>query len=249
MRGAHCVLLVHDVYPDLMTHAGMLRPDAMLSTDMLRCSAWLYRSVERVVVLGRDMEELIAGRIQGRRHSIVLIPNFGDTDAIVPKPKSANSLLRKHGLQDRFVVQFSGNMGRSHGLEHLLEAAVTLAGSNVHFLFVGSGARRRWLVDECRQRWLSNVTILGYVAREELGESLNACDVTVISLAAGMAGVSVPSRLYNILAAGKPIIAAADAESELSRVVREERVGWVVRLGGRPPSSKRFSKHSVAAGR
>lgn len=231
VRGARCVLLVHDVYPDLMTHAGMLRTDAFLSRAMLRCSAWLYRSVERVIVLGRDMEELIAGRIRGRRHSIVVIPNFGDIDAIVPKPRSENALLRKHALQDRFVVQFSGNMGRSHGLEHLLEAAAILAQSNVHFLFVGSGARKRWLADECSRRALTNVTILGYVAREELGESLNACDVTVVSLAAGMAGVSVPSRMYNILAAGKPIIAVADAESELSQVVREERVGWVVPPG------------------
>ncbi len=233
VRGARCVLLVHDVYPDLMTQAGLLQTGAFLSRTMLRCSAWLYQSVERVVVLGRDMEELIAGRIRGKPHAIVVIPNFGDTVAIVPKPKRENALLRKHALQDRFVVQFSGNMGRSHGLEHLLEAAALSADSNVHFLFVGSGARKHWLVDECGRRALTNVTILGYVDREELGESLNACDVTVVSLASGMAGVSVPSRMYNILAAGKPIIAVADAESELCRVVREERVGWVV-APGRP---------------
>jgi glycosyltransferase involved in cell wall biosynthesis len=102
---------------------------------------------------------------------------------------------------------------------------------DIHFLLIGSGAKASWLKDTANERGLGNVTILPHRRRDELADSLNACDVAVISFVRGMAGVSVPSRMYNVLAAGKPIVAAADADSELAQVVLEERVGWVVEPG------------------
>jgi glycosyltransferase involved in cell wall biosynthesis len=139
-------------------------------------------------------------------------------------------LLVSLNLEGKFVIQYSGNMGRTHDLESLvLCASELLPYDDIHFLFIGSGAKRHWLVETVRQQMLRNVTVLPPLDRSELTVSLNACDAAVISFVPGMAGVSVPSRMYNILAAGKPIIAMTDEESELAHLVEEERVGWVVK--------------------
>jgi glycosyltransferase involved in cell wall biosynthesis len=193
---------------------------------------WLYESMDLIIVIGRDMEALIADRLRGSGKAPLWIPNWADVDAIRPEAKAGNLLLSTLGIGYKFVVQYSGNMGRTHGLESVLDTAELLRSDDrIHFLLIGTGAKRPWLERSAAERGLTNVTILPYQPRDRLRISLNACDVGIISFAPGMAGVSVPSRMYNILASGKPIIAVADDPSELARLVREEDVGWVVRPG------------------
>jgi len=232
LRGARCVLLVHDVYPEAMTAAGMFGPRSVAARVVGAASRTLYRAVDRVVVLGRDMHDLIAAKLPDAGARLAIIPNWADVDDIVPAPRATNALLAAEGLADRFVVQYAGNMGRTHALECVAAAARELdADGDVTFLLIGGGAKRAWVEGEIRDGRLRNVRLLGGRPREDQQNFLNACDVAVISFVAGMAGVSVPSRMYNILAAGKPIVAMADDESELARVVREARVGWVVPPG------------------
>jgi len=230
LRGACCVLLVHDVYPDVLVVTGHLRP----SGTRLRVMEWLtrrlYRSMSRVVVIGRDM----ASRIQARVGAtpMALIPNWADLEAVTPIDKRRSPVTVSLGLQEKFIVQYSGNMGRSHGLGVIVEAAAQLAGDpSIHFLLVGSGAQRHWLEEQVSARGLPNVTIRDPFPREQLNDVLAACDIAVVSLESGMAGVSVPSRMYNILAAGRPIIAVSDRNSDLAATVERDRVGWVVPPG------------------
>jgi glycosyltransferase involved in cell wall biosynthesis len=245
MRGARCVLMMQDVYPDALVAGGWLRPQSLLRRVLARFQRSLYSGVERVVVLGRDMQSLVARQIRQRAERIVIIPNWADLDQITPLPRRDNALLARLGLQDKFVIQYSGNMGRTHGLESLVEAAGRLKNdADVHFLFIGSGAKKRWLERAVALESLPNVTILPHQRRSDLAVALNACDAAIISFVPGMAGVSVPSRMYNVLAAGKPIIAVADADSELSRLVLEERVGWVV-----PPNDVEGIVRAVRAAR
>jgi glycosyltransferase involved in cell wall biosynthesis len=140
--------------------------------------------------------------------------------------------LERLGLSDRFIIQYSGNIGRTHGVEQLAVCAEQLENDpTVHFLFIGFGGKKLGLAQYVKERGLSNVTIMDYRPRAELSVSLTACNVTIISFVRGMAGVSVPSRMYNVMAAGKPIIAVADPGSELALVVKEEDIGWVVPPG------------------
>jgi len=235
LRGARCLLLIHDVYPECLVAAGMVRREALLSRALARATRRLYRSMERIVVLGRDMKALVERKLAGRGPAIALIGHWSDVDEIRPVARDTNRLLGELGLLDKFVVQYSGNMGRTHGLETALEAARALASTtDVHFLFVGWGAKRALLEAAVRDEGLPNVTLRPIAPREELATSLGACDVTLISFVPGMAGVSVPSRLYNVLAAGRPLLAAADPESELALLVGEHEVGWVVPPGDAP---------------
>ncbi len=232
LRGAKCLLLIHDVYPEVLTVAGLVRSGSVLTRVVASLIARLYRAVDRIIVLGRDMKVLVETKVPETAGKIRVIENWADTQDVVPADRAGNSLLMSLGLIDKFVVQYAGNMGRTHGLKSVIQAAADLKHlDDVHFLFIGSGAKKPWLESMVRERALANVTVLPSRSRSDQLTFLNACDVAVISFMPGMAGVSVPSRTYNILAAAKPIIAVADQDSELAMIVREERVGWVVPAG------------------
>jgi glycosyltransferase involved in cell wall biosynthesis len=233
LRRARFVLLVHDVYPEVLATVGVLRRTSLVYRLLQRISAWLIRRCDHVVVLGRDMAAVIQTKMgpTNATQKISIIPNWGDVDGIRPG-LSANSLRDRLGLDGKFVVQYGGNMGRTHGLDVILSAASSLRDHmDIHFLLMGWGARRGQAERHVRDSSLTNVAFHPPVPRAQLASALNTADVTVIALVEGMAGLSVPSRLYDVLAAGKPVIAIADAASELAMVVREHDLGWVIRPG------------------
>ena len=224
------ILLVHDVYPEVLVAAGALKVDSILYKSIQMAAQWLYVKVAAIVVIGQDMAK-IATKKSDDPSKIKLITNWADLDIINSSSKPENKVLKSLGLVDSFVVQYCGNMGRTHGLEYILEAAQKLKGDSIHFLLIGSGAKKNWLQKEAKNQNIINVTILQRCSRDDLSDCLNACDLAVISFVPGMSGVSVPSRMYNIMASGKPILAIADSDSELSKVVEEENIGWVVPPG------------------
>ncbi len=229
MRRVPCILLVHDVYPDALEAAGILRPGGVFARFLSWLYESLYRGFLRIIVLGRDMHARLLRKLNNDSTRLVVIPNWADLGDVVPRPREGNELLKETGLSEKFVVQYAGNMGRTHGLEDLLDAAALLRlRSEVHFLFIGSGARQSWLQKSIRDRELRNVRLMASRPRSDQCNFLNGCDVAVVSFVPGMAGISVPSRMYNILAAGKPIIAVTDSDSELAAVVKEGEVGWIV---------------------
>ncbi|MDP2885465.1 MAG: glycosyltransferase family 4 protein [Ignavibacteria bacterium] len=232
IRHAHSALLVHDVYPEVLVATGLLREDSFLVRALRWVNKRLYPRFERVIVLGRDMQQLVECRFMPENKKTVIVTNWADIETISPKPRQENRLLKQLGIEGKVVFQYSGNMGRTHGLETILEAAVLLEREeSIHFLLIGSGAKRHGVETYLAGSRLKNVTLLPLQPRQELTDTLNACDVAIISFIKGIAGISVPSRMYNIMAAGKPIIAVADDASELALVVREENIGWVVRPG------------------
>ncbi len=229
VKRARCYLRVDDVYPEAMIAAGLLRKGGFAARLMGYFSGVLYNSVDRVIVLGRDMESLVGNRMIGNRSRIRLIQNWAETDAVRPAAKTANSLLRGLRLDDKFVVQCAGNMGRVQAVETMFGAAERLLGeSRIHFLFIGQGAKSTWMERERKRKGLNNVTLVGHLPRHEQNAFLNACDVAMASLVTGLRGAGVPSRMYNVMSAGKPLVAVADPDSELCRVVAEENIGWCV---------------------
>jgi glycosyltransferase involved in cell wall biosynthesis len=233
IRGAKCVLLVQDVYPESLVAAGLLDPHSFFVSVLNRLNLSLYRAMERISVVGRDMEVLVRKKLaNGTSTKIVIIRNWADVDQIAPSRRDQNELLKQLGLNGKFVAQFAGNIGRVQGIETLLETAKILRGidNDIHFLFIGSGAKKRWLEDAVKGNGLNNVTILPNRPRGDQQNFLNACDVAITAFVPRMTGVGVPSRMYNIFSAGKPIVAAVEEDSELGLVVREDNVGWIVPL-------------------
>lgn len=234
LRRARCVLLVHDVYPETLVAAGLIAPGGLVARTLSSLTGRMYARMERICALGRDMRTVILAKLRGRRQPPVeILTNWAAEDVLEAMPRDANPLLAELGLAGKFVVQYAGNMGPLHAIEDLVEAARRLASTapDVHFLFIGSGGKRRWLETSVREQALGNVTVLAPRPRTDQQVFLNACDIAITAFVPGMFGAGVPSRLYNILASGKPIVAAVDRESELSLVVHEERAGWIVEPG------------------
>ncbi len=228
------VVLLHDLYPDILVALGKTKPGSFIFNTIERLNRWLYKHANRIIVVGRDMRDRVTQKSAGLDVPIVTIPNWSDLDAIEPAARASNKLLLENGLQEKFVLMYAGNIGHPTDIQTIVEAAEDLREDHdVHFVFVGSGAKKPWLDREVRTRGLSNISVLGQLPRDEQNTFLNACDVGLVSLSPGMHGLAMPSRTYNILAAGKPVIALTDDGSELAQVIDEDCVGWHAPPGNR----------------
>jgi glycosyltransferase involved in cell wall biosynthesis len=219
------VFYLQDLYPEVGLAMGRLRPG--LLTRLLWLATQLgLRAADRVVVLGEDMKRRVLERgIAAAK--IVVIPNWADIRLLRPTPPDPE-LRRAWGLNGEFVVMYSGNLGLSQNLEPLLEAARELRDEPVCFVLVGEGAAKASLEARATAWGLGNVRFRPYQPKQRLNESLNLADLHLIPLRRGLMGYIVPSKLYGILAAGKPYLAAVDADSELARITEEGQCGVCV---------------------
>jgi glycosyltransferase involved in cell wall biosynthesis len=231
-RGASYTLLIHDNYPEILVATNKAKPNSLVVKIMAFANRWLYKHAAKIIVVGRDMLTLLERKTAGLDIPIVTIPNWAELESVSPAERSDNTLLKELGLLDKLVLLYAGNMGHPNDIETIVECANALRDrDDIHFLFLGTGVKRKWLDRSVADLKLSNVTLLDPKPRSEQAVFLNACDVAIVSLVSRMVGVSMPSRTYNILAAGKPILAQAENESEISQVVDEDSVGWVVPPG------------------
>jgi glycosyltransferase involved in cell wall biosynthesis len=226
---APLVVLSEDVFPEIAVALNRLDPGPLVA--LLGMLVGLYlRNADRVVAIGETMADRLAAK-GARRDRLTVIPNWTDVRAITPQPKS-NDWSRAQGLDSRFVVMHSGNVGHAQDLDTLIRAATLIRDlDDLAISIIGSGARHAELVRLSRVLETTQVRFLDFQPRDVLAQSLAAADVHVVGLAQGLAGYIVPSRLYSILAAGRPVIAAAEEESETARLVREVGCGLVVPPG------------------
>lgn len=233
VKGANPYLLVHDVFPDILVPGGITTATSLVYRTFDAIQTLTLRLIPRVVVLGRDMHRRLAAKRPNRSSQIYeIIPNWGDGTIINPAKRNDNPVRKQLNLERKFIIQFSGNFGRTHGLEDLIQLASQLSSNDmVHFLVFGSGAGLDWLKTRIAEMDLPNLTLLPPCEQSDLGNYLTACDLFYMPFKRGMEGISVPSRLYNVMAAGNPVLAVAHPESELALVVEEEAMGWVVEPG------------------
>lgn len=225
-------LIVYDVYPEILAACGFTSRNALGYGVLKKLNRLVLRRASQIFCIGRDMsEQLAASRGAGNCDGIRVIPIWADSEQIHPSPKERNPLLIELGLTRKMVVLYAGNMGFPHEIEALAAAAKILeVDDEIHFLFIGSGPKKS-ILEEAMARGARNITLLSPRPRSAQNEFLNACDLSILSLVPGMLGLAVPSRTYNLMAAGKPIIALSSEFSEVARVIHEEEIGWVVEPG------------------
>ncbi|MGD9561127.1 MAG: glycosyltransferase family 4 protein [Pyrinomonadaceae bacterium] len=232
LRGSVYSLLIHDNYPEILIAAEKVKQGSMTARFLQFLNRWLYKHTSRIIVVGRDMQELVSRKTAGLDVPITVIPNWAELETVSPAPRAGNALLAELGLERKFVLLYAGNIGPPNDIESIVRAAeLLLPEKQYHFVFLGSGVKRPYLTREAKARSLENLTILDPRPRSEQIVFLNACDVSLVSLVSKMRGVSMPSRTYNILAAGKPIIGVTEPGSEVDRIIEEEGVGWNVPPG------------------
>ena len=178
------------------------------------------------------MADLIDKKSHGLDIPILYIPNWAEVEEVKPVPREQNSLIRELDIEDKLIVLHAGNIGYPTDVETVIEVIKSLANDNrFHFVFIGSGVKRRELQDALDAFALQNLTLLEPRPRNEQVDFLNACDIGLVSLVPDMYGAAMPSKTYNIMAAGKPILALTDNDSELARVIDENQIGWHLEPG------------------
>lgn len=231
IRRADYSLIIQDKYPEILVAVGKSRPNSFFIRTLNNLNKRLYSAAKKIIVVGRDMKELVEGQLLGNapdgRDKISVIQNWAALEEVEPLPKNENPLLAELGLLNKFVFLYAGNMGHPQDLETIIVCAEKLkTDERFHFLFIGSGVKRKWLESVVAEKRLNNVTIIAPRPRNEQKIFLNACDIGLVPLVNKMRGVAMPSRTYNFLAAGKPIIALTEDGSEVALVIEEDRVGW-----------------------
>jgi colanic acid biosynthesis glycosyl transferase WcaI len=225
VKGTVLINWQQDVYPEVASHLQANPLPRWLDSQLRKLRDWSLRRAKMNVLISNRM----LGYFQQRgipRPQLCVIDNWADAEAIAPKPAGSSVLRARLGLADRFVVSYSGNLGRAHEFNTFLAAADAMRSeSSIAFLIIGGGAKMESLRREVAKRGLENFLFLPYQRRDDLEDSLAAADVHLVSLLPALQGLIMPSKVFGILAAGRPLLYIGDSHCDIARVIAETGCG------------------------
>lgn len=228
IKKINLIIIVHDVFPENLIVTGISNESKLVYKIAKGLFNYAYNKGDILITLGRDMQKKIQNKVKNKEN-VVCIQNFSDTFNIFPSIKEENTILAKNKLVNKFIVLFTGNIGRMQNIDRLLETIKILKKDiDIHFLFIGEGAYVEKMKDFIKENSLFNITMLPNMSREKENDFLNAGDIGLVSLVPNVMGTGVPSKTYSYMAAGKPILAFLDEDSEIAIMTKEENIGWVV---------------------
>ena len=226
--GFKWVLLVHDVFPENLVAAKVLKKDNFVYRLLKKIFDKFYASADKLIVIGQDMKDLVDAKTQ--KANSVVIQNWIDEHDIQVQEKGSNEILKKLNWENESpVFQFFGNIGRVQGIDNIINAIKLIDDTQrPKFLFMGDGAYATQLDDALKKLNDPNVQYIGSVKQSEKSNGLNAGDIAIVTLAEGMLGLGVPSKAYFSMAANKPILAIMNEQSEVACMIKQYNIGWVV---------------------
>jgi len=231
IRRWRLALWTMDVYPDVAAALGVLSRTSCLFRCLADINRRVLRSADVVIAIGSRMAERLA-RAGTRAEALHTVHNWADGRHIVPVPPDENPFRLEQGLGQRFVVEYSGNVGLGHAFDAMLEGARRFnSDSEIAFLFIGGGPAMQRVLAYERRHALHNLVRLPWQPRERLALTLSAGDVHVVTLKQGLEGLLVPSKIYGIMAAGRPVIFVGPEACDTARVIRKAACGFVISNG------------------
>lgn len=218
-------ILVHDVFPENLVPAGLIKKDSFKYRLLSKIYNSSYKKADRIIVLGEDMKELLSEKTAPKIKRIDVIPNWADND-IHPVDDFNISEYLGIDVKDKIVLGFAGNLGRVQGVLEFIDLFNKSENHEIALVIIGDGALRSAIQDKIRNENLKSVYYLGPKPRSEQNLFLNACHIGVVTLINGMKGLGVPSKTYNLMAAGKPLFYIGDHDSEIDTYVKQYDCGW-----------------------
>ncbi|HSA07525.1 MAG TPA: glycosyltransferase family 4 protein [Candidatus Gastranaerophilales bacterium] len=233
LRNQKYIYLMHDVYPEIAWKLGYIKKDGII------CKIWHYltgislKYANKIIVLSEDMKTGVLKRFPDiKNKEIAIMHNWANEELLKVIPKQNNHLIDKFGLKDKFIVEYSGNIGRIHEFNTIIEAARLLQEEkDILFLFIGEGGKKTEVEKLVKKHQLQNFKFLPFQKKEILEYSLGLGDVHLITLDAGYEELSAPSKLYGILAAAKPVIFVGSAEIYITGLIENANCGKNIKKG------------------
>lgn len=218
------IITLQDIHPDIELHTALLKKYIITKT-WIKLNKLIFNNSKKIIVLGNSMKNYLIKEYEVPSDKIVIIPNYINDEEVVPQAKM-NKFLQDKEFKNCFIVMHSGNIGLNQDLHIVIEAAKLLSiYSDIAFIFIGDGASKEELVKRTKNYNLKNVYFLQYQPKEELSYSLSSADIHLITLASGLTNYIFPSKLYAIMAVGKPSIACIDNESDVAQIIKEAKCG------------------------
>lgn len=229
--GTPYICIFYDLYPDIAIELEVIPRRHWLAKVWRAFNREVWRRAQGIVVLSPDMKHRIVEQCPAVEAKVSVIHSWADPNWIAPIDKRENWFALRYQLIQPFTVLYSGNLGRCHDLETILQTAICLRDEPIQFVCIGSGAKYKHLAEQIRDLQLTNMLLLPYQEREVLPYSLTACDLSLVSVSPGMESLIAPSKLYSALSAGRPIAAICPAQSYLSPLIAEAGCGATFRNG------------------
>ncbi len=216
-------IIVYDIYPDALTNVG-IKKGSFIYKKWAKWNNKLFKKADVIYTLSSGMKKKLASYTEDNK--IVSIPNWSASNNLKPIEKEANIFIKNNDLTDKFIVLYSGNIGNTHNVEYIIEVAKQLKdNSDIQFLIIGEGGKKKMIENKVTEYGLKNCTFLTWQSVEMMPYSLASADIAVITLNDDTASLSVPSKTYNLLAVGAPLLCIAPKESELNKLVLEYNNG------------------------
>ena len=216
-----------DIYPEVGMITGRLK-NPFLNFLLKKINEISFVVADKILCLGEDMKKKIVDKgISSEKISV--IHDWADTKTLYPIPENENPLISKYKQPGQFLIMYSGNIGFTQGLEKVIDVAKHLKNNqNIKFAFVGEGANKSKLQDLVARQNLSNISFFPYESRNQILYSLNVADLHLITLEKGLGGIIVPSKVYGIMACGKPFVALVDKDSEVDLIANKFKCGMSI---------------------
>jgi len=220
LRNQRYVILVHDLWPELPAHTGMIRKGGLLYRIIDFLITLSFRYASGIIVLSNAMKKRVLHKVPETAHNIYVIHNWADANRVFPVAKENIRMINGLRLNNKKIVMYSGNLGRYQPLEVMIDTANELKGrKDILFLFVGSGGKKAKIQNMVEDLKLDNVRFLPFQPLDRLSESLSMADVSLMGIYPENEGVIMPSKLYSLLAVGRPIICVSDPKSEVADIL------------------------------
>lgn len=251
-------IIVYDTYPDALKNIG-INENSVIYRMWSKWNKKLFKRAEKIIALSNGMAAQLSSYVEHTK--IRVIPNWSGSDKFSPIKKEENIFIQKHNLVGKFIVLYSGNMGLTHNVETIIEIAKVLeSNDHIRFLFIGEGDKKEKLQKLCTFYNLSNCIFLTWQASNVLPHSLASADLSVITINKESANLSVPSKTYNLLAVGSPLLCIAPLHSELDLLVKRYKNGrcfesdniieiahFIMSLSENQDMQREFSQNSISA--
>jgi hypothetical protein len=216
-------LLIFDVYPDVIAELGILKKESFIIRQWEKANRSIYPKAQHIFTITDGMKNLLS---KYALHSkIVVVPLWSDNEFLRKIPREENHFIRRHGLEDKFVVLYSGNIGLASDVEILAEVAKHITDKDILFIVIGEGARKTFLETKVKKEKISNLNILPWQQVSELPFSLSAGNLAVVSLNQNASRLAIPSKLFSVLSIGIPILGIAGKDSDLYQFIEKNEIG------------------------
>lgn len=216
-------LLIYDVYPDALTELKILKEKSFVVKLWKLANKIIYAKASRIVTISNGMKKLLSQYSIGSQISV--IPIWTDNQFFLKIPKEKNTFLKEHGLYNKFIVLYSGNLGYTHDIDVIIDLADHLQNDNVYFLIIGSGEKYKKISLDIKNRKLQNCKILPLQPSDIMPYSFSAADIAIVTLSKDASRLSVPSKTYNYLSVGAPLLCIVENNSEIGNLVLTYNIG------------------------